>query len=97
MGTLTACIYALLTLVGYSNQIIKIYRTGETKGIALPFFIVMWIAVGLRITTVGFIIRETRNFTAIALEIAELTVFLGLLIIACQVIYYRRKAKRARR
>ena len=97
MGPVVAVIYAILMVWAYGSQIIKLYKTEKTKDLSLRFFFLAWIAVMLRITTVGVIIRETWNITAIALEIAEAAVFFGLLIIIIQTWWYRRKNKTTQR
>ena len=94
MGPITATIYALLMIWAYSSQIWKIRKSKNISSLSLKFFFVAWIAVVLRMSTVGFVIKETLNVSAIALEIAEAVVFFGLIIIVFQILYYRHKKKK---
>jgi uncharacterized protein with PQ loop repeat len=97
MGPITAAIYALLMIVGYSSQIRTLYRKKTTAGVDAKFFIFGWAAVALRMTTTGFVIKETMNLGAISLLIADAVVFFGLLIIFGQIIYYRYSKKYKKR
>ncbi len=89
MGSLIAVVYAGLMVWGYASQVWQIHRSKDTKNLSLRFFILLFVAVALRIATVGVVIKETSNITAIALEIAEFAVIGGLGTIALQIIYYR--------
>ena len=97
MGPITAAIYALLMIIGYSSQIRTLYRKKTTAGVDAKFFLFGWSAVALRMTTTGFIIRDTKNIGAISLVIADGVVFFGLLTIFGQILYYRYSPKYRKR
>ena len=94
MGPIIAVIYALLMIWAYGSQIWKLYKTKKTEGLSIRFFFIAWCAVVLRMSTVGFVIGETKNITAIFLEVAEAVVFIGLIIIVFQILYYHYLKKR---
>lgn len=92
-GTFTTLAYAGLMFWGYASQIAQLHRTKRLDGISFRFFFFLFIAVTLRLFTVGSVIMETSNFNAILLEISELIVFFGLAIISFQILWYRRKRR----
>jgi uncharacterized protein with PQ loop repeat len=94
MGPLAAMFYFLLMLHAYGSQILKIYRTQETKGLSLSYYRGALTAVSFRVAAVGLIIFNTHNAAAIALGLAEIVVLLGLLIIPCQMWWYRSGKKK---
>ncbi|MEK7583899.1 MAG: DUF202 domain-containing protein [Patescibacteria group bacterium] len=95
MGPATASIYALLMIFAYYGQISKLIRTRNSDGLSLQHFTLAWIAVAIRISTVGMLIYETKSATAIALAVAEVVVFFGLLAIIALTWRYRRLQRRA--
>lgn len=92
MGPWVAVIYAALMIYAYAHQIVAIHRRKSVHNLHLGFFFTLWLAVTLRLTSMGFVIGETHNISAIAMSIAELAVFLGLLIIVLQILWHRHKA-----
>ncbi len=94
MGQSIATIYALLMVWGYGSQVIQLHRTKNPHGLSLQFFVLTLAAVIIRTATVGFVIWETHNFTAIALAIAEFVVIGGLATVALQIVYYRHLRER---
>ena len=94
MGPITASVYAVLMIFAYYGQISKLIRTRNSDGLSLQHFTLAWIAVGLRISAVGMLIFETRSMTAVALAIAEIVVFFGLLAIIVLTRHYRRQQGR---
>jgi len=76
-------------LHGYSSQILKIKRDGNTTGLSLHYYRDAFTAVLVRIFSVGLIIFDTHHLTAIFLGIAELIVLAGLAIIPCQMWWYQ--------
>ncbi|MBU4369929.1 PQ-loop repeat-containing protein [Patescibacteria group bacterium] len=81
----------------YGSQIFKLYKSKRTEGLSIKFYVFAFFAVVLRMTTIGMVIKQTWNISAIALEIAEITVFAGLLIIFLQILLYRRKKRTTQR
>lgn len=94
-GPFTASLYAFLMIIAYGSQIFTLFKTNNAKGISLNFILIALLAVLLRISTVGFAIKEIwaktkiKSIANIALLIAEITVLLGLTIIAIQIIMIR--------
>jgi uncharacterized protein with PQ loop repeat len=97
MGPFIAVLYAMLMVWGYASQVKKLHKNKRTDNLSLSFFILTFAAVALRILTVGLVIRDTSNITAIALEIAEFAVLGGLATIALQIIWYRHLKNTRRR
>jgi len=91
MSTLPAVIYMMLMLYAYGSQIRKLYLTKDPSGVSFSYFSFALMAVALRIAQTGIVIMQTWNFAAICLEVAEITVLVGLIIVVSQIIYYRRK------
>ena len=89
MGIALAIIYSFIILSGYVVQIRKNYLQESTKGLAFFFFFNAFVAVTMRMSAVGLIIRDTKNPTSIAVGIAELGIWAGLLTITLQILWYR--------
>ena len=93
MGAIPAFCYMCLMIFAYGSQSWKLKKEGKSGTVSLNFYLFGLIGVSLRVSTTGFVIWETGNFSAICLGIAELSVLTGITTVLIQLLYYRKKER----
>ena len=93
MGPVTAVLYVIFMVIAHIAQIRRLHEVKDSRSIAMSYYLAVFGAVLLRLTTVGIVVYETMNVTAIALAFADTIVVISLIIILFQVFRYRPRKK----